>query len=391
MARFVMRGILASAALAALGCNPADFSDLADQTWVHVAEAPGAPVGGMGPVADSELMVAGTDPIGLTRFVYDRGGGVETRAEGINNENFDPSASPLFASRPDDGGFFMAVPNDANNGGRQSVVGDFGGGVETVVTNAVPMIGATTWAGFAVSTLGDTGRRFAGFVADSSALEVHVLPGLGADGGDPTTCTFPATGALQGDPTPNATVGVLGSTHYVIGSSGGLIEVSLPEAPETECVVGLLNADVAVDGPILVGNFDAMAEVDIVGVRVGSSAVFLPNWLGPGTIGNPKIFSKPADASAKWGSAIAVGDFDGDGANDLAVGDPDEQTVYVYALEGNDVEPAGSLVPLDSAPGYGRALAAVPFGDKDLLVVATNTEVHTYFRIWATGDTDPRR
>ncbi len=386
MARFVFRGILATAALAALGCNPADFSDLADQTWVHVAEAPGAPVGGMGAVADSELMVGSTDPIGLTRFVYDRGGGLETNPEAINNESFDPTASPLFASRPDDGGFFMAVPNDSNNGGGQSVIGDFGGGVETVATGS-----SSVWDGFAVSSLGDTGRRFAGFVADSSAFEVHLLPGLGADGGTPTTCTFPATGALQGDPTPNATVGVLGSSHYVIGSSGGLVEVSMPTAPETECVVGLLNADVAVDGPILVGNFDAMAEVDIVGAAIGNEIVFLPNWLGPGTIGNPKSFTKPSDAGDQWGSAIAVGDFDGDGASDLAVGDPGKGKVYVYALDGNDVDPTGTLEPFDEAPGFGRALAAVPFGDKDLLVVATNTEVHTYFRTRATGDVDPRR
>jgi hypothetical protein len=106
----------------------------------------------------------------------------------------------------------------------------------------------------------------------------------------------------------------------------------------------------------------------------------------------------PAPAGAgSLGSALAVGDLDGDGIPEVAVGAPkstsdgvtDAGAVYVYKWDSTKStlgpDPVATL--FDASPDveqhFGQSVAIVPFGSgtRNVLVAGSENEVFTYFRL----------
>jgi hypothetical protein len=101
----------------------------------------------------------------------------------------------------------------------------------------------------------------------------------------------------------------------------------------------------------------------------------------------------PAGAGA-LGSSLAVGDLDGDGIPELAVGDPkatssdgvqDAGSVFVYKWNGTTFDLVATLrdAQPDIEQHFGTSVAIVPFGTgtENVLVAGSDDEVFTYFRL----------
>jgi hypothetical protein len=109
------------------------------------------------------------------------------------------------------------------------------------------------------------------------------------------------------------------------------------------------------------------------------------------------LILQPPDGPGGFGTALAAGDLTGDGADELVIGAPNTPAkdqpgagrVYLYQLVGTSF---GNPVTLgDAQPEanqvFGRAVAVVPFGDGDrILVVGAKNEIYTYFRTPLSGD-----
>ncbi len=148
------------------------------------------------------------------------------------------------------------------------------------------------------------------------------------------------------------------------------------------------------------GDFDGNGSVDLVVAAPAENAVYLfHNWSVQSPTAGVKI-ETPSGALG-FGSAIAVGDFGGDGRDDLVIGapstdvgaNPSAGSVYVYAGEA-DESFAPPIVLHDATPQddqvFGQSLAvAQAFGGARLIVGAKN-EVFTYFRTPIAGDSDFR-
>jgi hypothetical protein len=100
----------------------------------------------------------------------------------------------------------------------------------------------------------------------------------------------------------------------------------------------------------------------------------------------------PSDAGS-LGAALAVGDLDGDGVPEVAVGAPkstadgvtDAGSVFVFKWNGTGLDLVATLH--DASPDveqhFGQSVAIVPFGSgtQNVLVAGSENEVFTYFRL----------
>lgn len=124
-----------------------------------------------------------------------------------------------------------------------------------------------------------------------------------------------------------------------------------------------------------------------------------------GASGGTQLIVPPA-GSVQFGTALAFGDFDGDDAEELAIGDPaassaadpgvDGGRVTVYRFDTEDgLVPEATLYDGQPEPGqaFGRVLGVAEFVaggiKRDLLIVGARGEVFTYFRLLDAID-DPR-
>tara|TARA_R110002096_G_scaffold16898_12_gene58075 strand:- start:7915 stop:9159 length:1245 start_codon:yes stop_codon:yes gene_type:complete len=148
------------------------------------------------------------------------------------------------------------------------------------------------------------------------------------------------------------------------------------------------------------GDFDGNGVADLVVGAPAQNAVYVfLNW----TVAAPStgtLISAPSE-TVNFGSAIAIGDFGGDGRDDLVISDPavdvganpSAGSVYIYAGEaaGTFAQP---IVLHDATPQdnqvFGQSLTvAEAFGGPRLVVGAKN-EVFTYFQTPVPGDSDFR-
>ena len=101
-----------------------------------------------------------------------------------------------------------------------------------------------------------------------------------------------------------------------------------------------------------VGDFDGDGKTDLVATGA-TNLVSVALGKGDGTFGVPIISTAPGTAAA-WYASIQVADFDGDGKQDLAVGNFGDN--YVVILFGNGDGTFGNPVQLPTT--YGMVLAA---------------------------------
>jgi FG-GAP repeat len=398
---------VAAAAVMSAGCNPGDFGDLADQTWVDSTDAPedlnsddyGAAVayagsGGSGAV----IAVASRAPAGAVILTYDAGGGLESRFRILTNE------VPGLLSLPERPA--MAAEPDAfgEAGGNVAIAATSGDIPYAVLFTAdsfeFPEAIAFGEAGGAPRALAfgrtDAGGDDADLVAllgdqlwlvEDYLLETRVSYSCEFSGG--RNLIIADIGTAAGD-----------ESEIVIAGENGLTLVRGSDVVAGACPAGgeeIGEPDDTFGAAMAAGDFDGNGDTDLAIGTPGSNAVYVvPN----GSLAEAITVGGPS-GSVSFGEAVAAGDIDDDESDELVVGDGGfggevsrGGAVHIMAGTGDDFESLVTLFDADPEEGqrFGRSLAIARFGgNDDILVVGASEEVFTYFRHPIEGDQDVRR
>lgn len=223
-------------------------------------------------------------------------------------------------------------------------------------------------------------------------------------------------GVLQGgnillanlDATPDDEEVVIATDGEVFVTTAAQLESKM-DPPLQSCGFGVdLNTKLTVPagatefGKVIAsGNFNAGGLTDLVVASPGTNDVYVyMDWtLASPT--EPVKIATPSSDSVAFGSTITVGDFDGDGQDELVVADPlidisaNSAAGRVYIYSGDGAGSFGTPIILhdaraESDQNFGRSLAAVPGFGSDRLIVGANQEVFTYFQTPLSGDADFR-
>jgi hypothetical protein len=152
---------------------------------------------------------------------------------------------------------------------------------------------------------------------------------------------------------------------------------------------------------LVAGDFTGDGNLDLaVGAPSTNKVyVFTAIDLDGGDAGTPVELPVPA-GSGVFGETLAAADLDGDGDDELIVGDSraasggeaNAGAAHIFVFDGDN--PGQPLTLHDAQPEaeqrFGRALAVGTFQGQALLAVGADGEVFTYFRTPVAGDTDPR-
>lgn len=351
--RFMLLALLAFGS-----CDWRKFDDLADKTWVRRLEAPGNILGDYGArvaVVDGAVVVL-APPRGVVVRTFGPDGG---------------EASEIALEPP--------PPIIAADTSRIQGIADVGGRlVMGVGDNIVVFDDPANLAGGAFLFGAPPGpaviaRHIAAvgsddFIAVSDTNELRLVNLEGTELG---MCTLGAdVNALTG-----------GSILH-IATSGGLLTVDV--------------ADVTGGGPCLATtttlDFEPTDVIVANGVPVvsGNGRAVVLAAAGPIELDDPT-------GNIEFGAAVAAGNFDGDADDEIVVGapgaDPAETpnagAVFVFDADGTLLSTIHEGDPSDEQQ-FGKALAVLPFGGEDVLVVGANLDAFIYFQVLASG-TDPRQ
>ena len=393
---------VAAAALAA-GCNPGDFSDLADQTWVHPTEAPdnlnsddyGAAVAFAGTSGSgASIAVAARAPAGIVLLDYDGGGSLDRRFRILSDEV--PGVLSL-PERP-------AVATDPD------AFSDSAGNVAVAATDgSVPFAVLFTASSFEFPeaiAFGDSGgapaalafgRTDAGNAGDTDLVALVGdqlwLAQDYAGGAAPVACTVSGARNLV-----IADVAAGDGAEILLTTANGAAlvrgsDVAAATCAPTEVEIGDGESDFGI--ALAVGDFDGSGEEDVaIGAPAGNAVYVIEN----GDVGSPLLIDGPGGSSA-FGEALAAGDFDGDGTDELVVGDSGFSAEVsgggaAHILGGGSLDTLATLFDADPEEDqrFGRSVAVARWsGDDDILVIGASEEVFTYFRQPISGDQDVRR
>jgi hypothetical protein len=148
--------------------------------------------------------------------------------------------------------------------------------------------------------------------------------------------------------------------------------------------------DAGFGGDVVVGDFDGDDDLDFAVSSPDSNAVTA--YLHDGSLGFTAVEVDPSLDASVFGASLAVGDLDGDGADELVVGAPQSNVdgasnagaAYVYVLDGQSFTREITLhdAQPEAEQRVGQVVAVVPWaaGDRNVLVVSGDTEIFTYFR-----------
>jgi hypothetical protein len=161
------------------------------------------------------------------------------------------------------------------------------------------------------------------------------------------------TGALTGD-----FVVVGDNSVQLVGTDPALPQIASSAETCQVLQLGSTTGDFYAFRPVVVADLLAGAHDEIVlgGQVAGQSQVLFVQYDGTAVLPCPaKVLS--VGASAGFGASLAVGDFDGDGHMDLAVGNPPDR-VYVY-FGPLDATVAPDVTILGATPTqFGKQIAA---------------------------------
>ncbi len=418
-ARVLSRPLLAGLlALSLASCDPRDFDDLADEAWVHAAGKPGdvdSAGFGIGLVAgggDSlHYIVAGEAPPTLTMAKFDRAGARSTASEDVRNVLADAEAFTYPLVMASDASSFAA------SNGNVAVATFNGSGAALFM-----MRGENGSASVPFNLAGSAPASGLAFGATDASADTDLIAVSGS------TLNIIADYQSQNDPNAAAV------SCAFIGTGGGAFVADVDAAAGDEILF-------AIDGELQIasasalvaaanaaeGCFDTVAPLATIAAPAGEASfgtgMLLANLDGNGTgdlvvsapeqravyvyfdyatvsPSEPLKIDSPANAT-QFGVSIAAGDFDGDGRDELVIGDPAQRADgharagIVYLYSGLASASQGAPIELhDASPvndqRFGQSLAVTQaFGGANLVVGAKN-EVFTYFRTPLAGDDDFR-
>ena len=193
----------------------------------------------------------------------------------------------------------------------------------------------------------------------------------GSAGGYTLTGTIVGTGSFTLAPTSNVAFVDTTIGNYVLGTAplgAGTLAQSFATAPGSPVSVGT-NPE-----QVVTGDFNVDGVPDLAAANVGSGNVSILLGNGDGTFKAPSTIPIPASGAAAGG--IAVGDFNGDGNQDLAVIDSNHSNVYILLGDGTgNFTVVGSSLIVGSLP---HGIAVGDFngdGNADITVGDYNVNV----------------
>lgn len=303
-----------------------------------------------------------------------------------------------------------------NDNGDAKVVfltGNFGDGNGGVVAPTISVEGGQEPTGIAFGNTGiaPTGAVDGVDMAVIAGAQLNLITDYGETDATPGNC-----GLLQGGEVLLANLDANAADDEIVIATDGAVYVATGaelagqlQTPAVSCEVGTtLNTQITVpDGisgfgtVIASGLFNAGDQIDLVFAAPESNAVFVYfDWTIAAPTEAVRVPNPPGTTA--FGSALAVGDFNGDGQDELVVGDP-KATIAAHPSAGkafifNANASGGFDAPVvlhdaraEDEQNFGRSLAAAPAFGSDRLIVGTKDEVFTYFRTPLSGDVDFRQ
>ena len=436
-------GAVAVVALAGLGlgaCSWGAFDDLADTTWVDSAGTPsgfdsrlfgeGLASGGVSVGEGASFMVLGRSNDIVARFSYDRAGTLTSQGAEVRDllDNAGPLPQfPAFAGDRYGTNVALAAINGAPPGSDISV-----GVWDAVTLDPVGSFPLDVDGDPEAKVVGDLafGRTGAGELAATDIAlaredEIVVIADYSGDAPVTTSCLHSnrfAFSIVSGDFDPatdgdEIVIAVGNESRDEVPSqliilNADLVEQAFVPGAASQCRDDgagrsyLLNIDPPEQEPdfgsaMITGDLDGDGSLDLIVSAPASNTVYIYQDLdvAGGDPGTPVAVAIPAGAIG-FGTSLAAGDLDGDGADELAIGDPRgfaEDVMFggnVYLYQGgaslgtplvlHDAEPEGDQF-------FGQSLLIAPFGAADhILVVGADAEVFTYFDTNLPADDDVR-
>lgn len=422
-------------ALALGACDWRTFDELADEAWADSAGSPGdlnagefaTNVAFSGGGDGVTFLVSGQRPDGVAMIAYDPAGSLSSAGESILAGGGSPNpdtlpAHPAMAgdASSTEGAIAIGLAENGFTMGRvlvyrpsgpsllQSV--PIGTGVVTALAFGATNKAANSTATDIVATTGDQVNVLGGYELEAS-LRTTASCGFGRDRAFAAAVADIDSSSAESEiilAIGNESMSGAASTVLIL--DGLTVEAANADLTDTSCVANGRTALAELAAPadeadfgaaLVVADFDGSGGFDVaVGAPSSNKVYIYMNVdLAGGAPAAPTEVSGPS-GSDRFGETLAAGDFDGDGNDELVVGDPGATVdgtanagrAYIIPSDGGfgTVFTLGDASP-EADQSFGRGLAVGSFsGSGTVLAVAARNEVFTYFRTALSTDVRQR-